>query len=124
MSEPNATAAALSGVTAGSLAVLFPQYVWIIWGGLAGAIYALWSAEQMSRWSAVKFVGKAMLPALVFSCFFAGRVSSAFNIDVQQAFSAVAFLIAVFHREGAKIALEAIKTGLRVLLRLKPEDKS
>jgi hypothetical protein len=113
MSEPNTAAAAASAIVAGSLATLFPQYILIIGGGLGGALWALWGAEQMTRRQGVIFVLRSLLPAVAFAGVAAEFVSRKIGIELREAFAPVSFSIAAFHRQLAALALIAVKTAAR-----------
>ena len=114
MSEPNTTAAAASTIVAGSLVSLFPQYILIIGGGLGGALWALWGADQMTRAAGLKFVARALIPAVVFASgasefasFMIVKTTGA-RIELHEAFAPMSFLIAVFHRQAVPAAWKLI----------------
>lgn len=114
MAEPNTSGAALaSTAVAGSLATLFPQFTLIIGGALAGALYSLWGAEQMTRYLAFRFVARGMLPAGVFSSLAAEWVSRRAGIDLREAFAPVSFVIAAYHKEAARFAIYLVAKAVR-----------
>ena len=109
MSEPTTVTTATAAVTTVGLAALFPQYGLIIGGALSGALYALWGNEQMTRAQGLKFVARAVLPALVFAGGASELASRYLGLDLREAFAPVSFLIAVFHRQGGALLLQLIK---------------
>lgn len=114
MAEPNTSSAALaSTAVAGSLATLFPQFTLIFGGALAGALYSLWGAEQMTRYLAFRFVARGMLPASVFSSLAAEWVSRKIGLDLRESFAPIAFLIAAYHKEAAKFGLYLIARAVK-----------
>lgn len=102
MAEPSSTAmvaAAVTTLTSAALATAFPQYALVVAGGLIGALYALMGEGRMQIVDAIRYLFRALLPAILVGSLGASLVSHYSDINLQELFFPVSGLIAAFHRQ-------------------------